>query len=226
MAQAEIEDTVADPYMGFNLGSCKVRQLWDGQVKKYFFESPLVRLMKKPEYEDVYVDGLDQVADQMAQQTPVPYRSIIIYRYYEPSSQDLGTGEKPDMARFARGLNDLILKVRDRMFPADRAVSEEERKAGKPATRDGFRVYLVAHSMGGLVCRAFLQNPDYGTPEAINLVDKFFTYATPHNGIDLGIIGNVPDWFSLYGINTFNRDEIAKRLALKRKIAMATAWTP
>ena len=26
MTQSEIEDTVADPYMGFNVGSCKVRQ--------------------------------------------------------------------------------------------------------------------------------------------------------------------------------------------------------
>ena len=27
MTQSEIEDTVADPYMGFNLGSSKTRQL-------------------------------------------------------------------------------------------------------------------------------------------------------------------------------------------------------
>ena len=33
MTQSEIEDTVADPYMGFNLGSAKVRQLWNGSVK-------------------------------------------------------------------------------------------------------------------------------------------------------------------------------------------------
>ena len=58
MTQNEIEDTVADPYMGFNLGSCKVRQLWDGKVKKYFFESPLVRLLKRYSYDDVYEDGL------------------------------------------------------------------------------------------------------------------------------------------------------------------------
>ena len=61
MTQTEIEDTVADPYMGFNLGSCKVRQLWDGRVRKYFFESPLVRLMKTYGYDDVYEEGLDQI---------------------------------------------------------------------------------------------------------------------------------------------------------------------
>src|SRR5512133_2238406 len=101
MTQNEIEDTVADPYMGFNIGSCKVRQLWDGTVKKYFFESPLVRLLKQYEYYDVYEDGFDRVADARAladpkfASTPLQYRSIVIYRYYEPSSEDLGTGDKP-----------------------------------------------------------------------------------------------------------------------------------
>src|SRR5262249_46106761 len=79
---------------------------------------------------------------------------------------------------------------------------------------DQFRVYLVCHSMGGLVCRAFLQNPEWSTSEARSLVDKLFTYATPHNGIELVGIGNIPDWLSLYGINTFNRGNIATLLAL------------
>src|SRR6185295_301077 len=89
MTQNEIEDTVADPYMGFNIGSCKVRQVWDGTVRKYFFESPLVRLMKEFDYDDVYEQGIDAVGDVRslaADSTPIGYRSIIIYRYYEPSS--------------------------------------------------------------------------------------------------------------------------------------------
>jgi hypothetical protein len=40
----EIEETVADPYMGFNIGSSKSRQLWNGKIQKFFFESPMVRL--------------------------------------------------------------------------------------------------------------------------------------------------------------------------------------
>lgn len=217
MSPSEIEDTVADPYMGFNLGSCKVRQLWDGKVKKYFFESPIVRLMKPPYgYDDVYEDGIDQVADDAASSEVVAYRSIVIYRYYEPSTEDLGTGLKPDMKRFATGLSDLILRLKKRMYPEGRKVTPEEIRNGKPASPDDFRVYLVAHSMGGLVCRAFLQNPSLGKAEARALVDKVFTYATPHNGIDILGIGNVPEWLTLYGINTFNRDEIAKLLALKK----------
>jgi hypothetical protein len=221
MTQSEIEDTVADPYMGFNIGSSKVRQLWDGSVKKYFFESPLVRLLKRFKYDDVFEEGYDRVSDLSAPTTidgtvpAVPYRSIVIYRYYEPSSEDLGQGIRPDMDRFARGLSELILTLRNRIYPdgPDTIITPDEHAAGKsPYHR--FRVYLVAHSMGGLVCRAFLQNPEYGSADARALVDKLFTYATPHNGIDIGLLGNVPAWATLYGIRTFNRDEIARLLGL------------
>ncbi len=220
MTQNEIEDTVADPYMGFNIGSSKLRQVWDGTVKKYFFESPLVRLLKNFGYKDVYEEGSDLVADGSALSgadtpRPVPYRSLVIYRYYEPSSEDLGTKQKPDMKRFATGLGQLILDLRDRIYPDGEKtkITAEEKKAGKPAYKN-FRVYLVAHSMGGLVCRTFLQNASFGQSEARALVDKVFTYATPHNGIEVGVLGNVPGWLSLYGLNTFSRAEIAGLLGL------------
>ena len=218
MTQGEIEDTVADPYMGFNIGSCKTRQLWNGKIKKFFFESPLVRLMKEYGYDDVYDEGLDQVADELARSPCVPYRSLVIYRYYEPSSHDLGSGMKPSMQRFAKGLSDLILRLRDRIYATGKEPTDEERAQGKLPFED-FRVYLVSHSMGGLVCRAFLQNQskEYGETKARKLVDKVFTYGTPHNGIEMAGVGNVPGWFSLYGMNTFNRDEMAKFLGLSKE---------
>ena len=46
MTPAEIADAVSSPYMGFNVGATKLRQAWDGQVRRHVFESPLVRLMK------------------------------------------------------------------------------------------------------------------------------------------------------------------------------------
>ena len=49
----EIENTVADPYMGFNLGATKFRQAWTGKVLRHFFESPLYRLTKDLGYSDV-----------------------------------------------------------------------------------------------------------------------------------------------------------------------------
>ncbi|MHC4220387.1 MAG: lipase family protein, partial [Planctomycetota bacterium] len=80
--------------------------------------------------------------------------------------------------------------------------------------RRGFRVYLAAHSMGGLICRCFLQNPDAGADEARRLVDKVFTYATPHNGIDLAVLGNVPGFFSVNNADNFNRARMAEYLGL------------
>ncbi len=77
-----------------------------------------------------------------------------------------------------------------------------------------FRVHLVAHSMGELVCRAFLQNPQLGSAEARGAVDKFFTYATPHNGIDMRIVRNVPGWLSFGDANNFNRECMAGYLGL------------
>ncbi len=248
MTQGEIEDTVADPYMGFNLGSCKTRQLWDGRVNKFYFESPLVRLMKEYGYDDVYEDGVDQVVDERAAVGSVPYRSILIYRYYEPSSKDLGAGVEPDIHQFGLGLSDLILRLRERIFGGQQAVAIGDAgqagvgsRGGGRVLRKDFRVYLVAHSMGGLVCRAFLQNlalgeglaraaekrgdrtllkrledSRAGLAEARSLVDKVFTYATPHNGIDVRGLGNIPGWMSLNGINTFNREEMARYLGLKK----------
>ena len=79
-SQGEIDDTVADPYMGFNIGSTKSRQVGDGSVRRFFFESPLVRLTDeivwtktptgvergKERYSDVYVNGEDLTAPDPA----------------------------------------------------------------------------------------------------------------------------------------------------------------
>lgn len=201
--QSEIEETVADPYMGFNIGSTKARTAWTGDVKRFYFESPLVRLMSDHEYEDVFVDGDDLLAADRADQA-IPYRSIIIYRYYDEASADFGQGKTPPIEQFAMGLSRLILRLREKVCShRDNQVTAEE-----------FRVYLVAHSMGGLICRAFLQNRQLGADEARRAVDKVFTYATPHNGIDMRIVRNVPGWLTFGDVNNFNRERMAGYLAV------------
>lgn len=195
---AEVEATVADPYMGFNLGATKLRKRWTGAVEKHFFESALVRLMKDHDYHDVY-----KVGSNMPPELAVGPRSIVIYRYYDQVSEAFGEGKRVAIEDFARGLNDLVLKLRDRV----------RETCDNP---DDFRVYLVGHSMGGLVIRAFLQNDVIGAPEAKRLVDKVFTYATPHNGIEAAIIGNVPGFFSANNANNFNRERMAEYLGLPK----------
>ncbi len=202
-SEGEVEDTVSDPYMGFNLGSTKIRTVWTGATERYYFESPLVRLMKDFEYQDVYSTGLDYAAlETMPPKKRMSSKSIIIYRYYDRVSTVFGEGKQVDMKEFGKGLGELILKVRDRICGKD----ETERKK--------FKVYLVGHSMGGLVIRTFLQNDDISDRETKSLVDKVFTYATPHNGIDFGVIGNVPRFLSMNSISNFNREVMSRYLGL------------
>src|SRR5262245_31187457 len=96
----DIEDTVSDPYMGFNLGSTRLRTLWTGDTDRYYFESPLVRLMKDFEYRDVYSSGLSvaEIADPTI--GPIGPRSIIIYRYYDQVSSAFGAGKQVAMEDF------------------------------------------------------------------------------------------------------------------------------
>jgi len=197
MSQNEIEETVATPYMGFNLGATKIRQSWDGSVKRHIFESPLIRLMKDYGYTDAYEHGHEK-------NEKLPVKSVSVYRYYEQADDDLGGGEVPSIENAAQGLNDLILDIRNKICMGDQQAI------------DDFKVYLVAHSMGGLVCRCFLQNKQVGSANTKALVDKVFTYATPHNGIDMAGM-NVPSFLSLYDMNNFNRGNIAEYLQLPEK---------
>jgi len=196
-SDAEVDNTVADPYMGFNAGATVLRQDWEGVVHRHYFESPLVRLMKDHEYRDVY-----HVGDEMPLGARLSPRSVFIYRYYDDVSNLLGAGERRDIEDYAEGLGALILQVRERIC-----------EDGDYDPKD-FGVHLVAHSMGGLVCRAFLQNPRASVKDAVKLVDKVFTYATPHNGIDLQVLGNIPGIFSRNNADNFNRRRMAEYLGL------------
>jgi hypothetical protein len=205
MTEREQNETSADPFNGFNFGSTVYRATPEKKkpAKKFIFESPLLRLITDHKYEDVYKNGLD-IMDIDNWEGAIPPRSIVIYRYYDTASTLLGTGVTPEITEFAKGLSQLILRVRD-LVCAD---------PSNGITDENFRCYLVAHSMGGLVCRAFLQNTDLGDDQARHYVDKVFTYATPHNGIDMGGI-NIPEWLGSADINNFNREKMAKYLNIE-----------
>ena len=214
-SQGEVEDTVADPYMGFNIGATKVRQKWTGDINRYIFESPLVRLMKDWDYQDVFLDG-----EEIYEKRKLPERSVWIYRYYEPVSKDLGTGKRPEMEDYARGLADFLARLRY-------AYTE-----GDPKREADFRVYLVAHSMGGLVARCYLQNIRQSyvakrqsvtdpnefieDPNPV-IVDKVFTYASPHGGIDMRLIGNIPRFLQFNNMENFNEKRMREYLAIGDK---------
>ncbi|WP_236175670.1 PGAP1-like alpha/beta domain-containing protein [Pseudomonas pseudonitroreducens] len=202
----EIEDTVSDPYMGFNIGSTRSRRSWTDETQRFYFESPLVRLMGEYQYDDLYFDGIDKLG---VGNEAVPYRCVVIHRFYDEASSVFGSGETPPITHFAQGLNDLILALK-------RKVLDNPENLAAGVTAQNFRVNLVAHSMGGLVCRAFLQNASLGTQEARDAVEKLFTYATPHNGIDMRIVRNVPGWLTFGDVNNFNRERMADYLSLPK----------
>lgn len=209
MTPSEIDETSADPFCGFNLGSTTYRAVADRnrQPRKYIFESPVIRLASDFGYRDIYEDGYD-ILDREWHDDPnhkLGSRAIIVYRYYDEASQLLGKGKTPELEVFAQKLGELILKVRELVCSnPDNGVAPKD-----------FRCYLVAHSMGGLVCRGLLQNPKLDPNKAAQYVDKFFTYATPHNGID--VIGkNIPSWLSWNDINNFNRERLAGFLGLDK----------
>lgn len=195
-SQGEVEDTVADPYMGFNAGSTKLRQRWTGKVEAHVFESPLLRLMKDYQYTDTYCNG-----SLIGNGQSPGWRSVWIYRYYDQVSNELGQGKRPEIETYAEGLGEFLNTMRDTICGDDQQA------------RADFKVYLVAHSMGGLVVRCWLQNlmrkQDNPVP-----VDKVFTYATPHGGIDLKLVGNLPGWLRLNNTENFNDERMRDYLAI------------
>jgi hypothetical protein len=206
MTRNEMDQTSADPFCGFNLGSTVYRAVADREKppRKYIFESPLVRLMSPPfHYRDVYEDGQDILdpgweigTDGQPTGNRLHSRSIIIHRYYDPASSLFGGGKPPSIEEAACRLSELIARTRDLV-----CANDEDKIA-----REDFRCYLVAHSMGGLICRAFLQNPALDIEGVHGCVDKLFTYATPHNGIDMAG-NNVPSWLNAFDIANFDRDK-------------------
>ncbi len=218
MSQSEIEDAVADPFMGFNLGSTHLRQRADRTPERYIFESPLVRLMKDHGYVDCFRHGSENFEPNSA-----PAKSIWIFRYYDNASKVIGDGQREEMEDLAILLREFILNVRLAVCGDDQARKEK------------FRVNLVAHSMGGLVCRAYLQNlcvygssqesqnknlelmtPARADPHARTMVDKLFTYGTPHNGIELrGWNIGLFDFIDTMQLNNFNRKRMREFLKIR-----------
>ena len=207
-SQGAVEDTVATPYMGFNLGSTKYRQSYKKEdVFPWIFESPLLRLMKDHGYTDVYDSGRFRPVGSVSS------KSVWIFRYYDVTSKDLGQGQRKEIEFHATKLRDFILKVRECVL------------RGPGGSEKQFRVYLVAHSMGGLVCRCYLQNPRIpdldgktGQKALHRGVDKLFTYATPHRGINftkaLGWAEGVRDFLDVNNSGNFGDKRMRQFLAL------------
>ncbi len=189
-----INRQVDDPFYGFNDGSTHVRVGGEGAPSFYQFESPLLRLMIDESYQLLVHGGQHAYLLGRGDKT-VPPNSIWIHRFYDAAATTFGTPPR-------RGL---FSRVQDRVaapagFDIETAAKNLYEFIILIRKRTGAeKVHLIAHSMGGLVARCMIQKisqstDDYGNPRtpARDLVERFFTYATPHGGIDFDI--DALDW--------------------------------
>ena len=209
-SRGEVEDTVSTPYMGFNLGSTRIRQIHTGEMEPHVFESPVIRLMKDHGYADAYDDG------RMRPAGPVPGRSIWIFRYYDVVDEGHGDGARREIEFHARKLGQFLHHVRTAVLGS-----------GEDPSR--FRAYLVAHSMGGLICRCYLQNPEMPDIDgrvgddkrpSTGGIDKLFTYGTPHGGIEfrrgLGWMEGLRDFMDPNNAGNFGPARMREFLGLEK----------
>ena len=197
-----VNDAVDDPFYGFNQGSVHVRADGKGRVKFHQFESPMLRLVTDHHYE-ILVHGDQSVYLEGQEAGTVPSASVWIHRFYDDAASTFA--EEPQRFSLEEAARDLFTLIR--------LVLE---KTGAP------RVFLVAHSMGGLICRCLVQRviPEAvaGTDGAVDpaaggsYVARAFTYATPHGGISfvpgLGLLERIRDATGIQGADVFGPDRM------------------
>jgi pimeloyl-ACP methyl ester carboxylesterase len=193
-----IDRAVDDPLYGFNEGSVHVRVGRSRDPVFYQFESPLLRLIGDDGYQ-LLVEGSQQAYLENRPDGDVPQATIWVHRFYDVSASTFA--RKPEdfsIEKAAENLYELVQLIR--------------RKTGAPL------VHLVAHSMGGLVCRSMIQRviPDRGE-RAQDHVARLFTYGTPHGGIEFavggGLVEELRDFFDVNGAAIFGPERIYQYLS-------------
>jgi pimeloyl-ACP methyl ester carboxylesterase len=204
-----IEQAIQDPFYGFNEGSVHVRVGSSGIPSFYQFESPLLRLIFDEQYE-VPVRGSQERYLIDARPGTVSPASLWVHRFYDVSASSL-TDQAFRPGRDDEGVN---LPESRREFSLEGAAESLLRLIRLVKDRTGApRVHLVAHSMGGLICRCLIQKiiPE-GGGHALEHIDRLFTYGTPHGGIHFdigfGMLERLRDAFGIEGADVFGPDRM------------------
>ncbi len=195
-----IDKAIDDPFYGFNEGSVHVRVGGDGTPHFYQFESPMLRLMVDEGYQ-LLVHGSQMGYLLGKPDKTVPKESIWVHRFYDESASTLG--RKPTDFTLEKAAADLFELVKLVLVKTGAA-----------------RVHLVAHSMGGLICRSMIQRV---IPEvtgrvdgAVDFVERLFTYGTPHGGIEFavgfGLAEMLRDTIGIGGVEIFGPERMYQYL--------------
>jgi len=206
MTRSQVQDTFNKPYYGFNLGATQVRQGRREAPMMRIFESPVVRLLKDERYVDSFNRYVDAVNRPLPDSVGADWRRTLwVFRFYDEEST-LGGGRRREIEDYAAALAQFLDAMR--------------RACGNP---DGFAVNLVAHSMGGLIARCYLQNDALFRRAEIASIDpvrvnKLFTYGTPHRGISfrpgLGWVEDIRDLVGPAGADSFGARRMREFLGL------------
>ncbi len=191
MRAAEREETFNDTYYGFSATSVERRQ---APPPQYFeadvFEGQLIRFMKIKDYG--YADSVNRGIEVFHSN---PSRSLWVARFYD---QDVFRDTIRKIEDHAEDLYTLVCQtIPGRLRQANVDLGENDRD---------YKVILLAHSMGGLVCRTLIQNlmPYKYEKDPKDWIYRLVTMGTPHRGIDLGRIPDFIENFLTTRLNPFD----------------------
>ncbi len=181
----EREDTFYDTYYGYAATAVEKRDAPPPNfLEPIVFEGQLIRFLKEYGYVDAANGGLMLALSNAAGAMRNPTQSLWISRFYD---RDVMFEKVRPIEEHAEDLRKLICeKIPSELKKLDGV------KVDLGQDDQDYKVILIAHSMGGLVCRCLLQSLLPGLKQdPKRWIHRLVTIGTPHGGIELSV---VPDF--------------------------------